>query len=170
MGFEKAQVLINRWRHTLGFGVHSPAAFAFIKTIIRCPYAYYADAEIKSRQSRILHRIAARAPLKGVYFDPDITNETVNAVRMADSRLCRMTHPGEMKENILAVIGSRPDARILNVLAAGKDNIIYLSDLTAVDLASICSKLNRGFLLHSPKRAILVTSDRMEFVSYDINL
>lgn len=42
--------MFQRWRHTLGYGVHSPLAFRLIKECVRTDgnYAYYADSRIDS--------------------------------------------------------------------------------------------------------------------------
>lgn len=60
--------IINRWRHTLGYGVHSPLAYRIIKECVHpdSRYAYYADSRIdylfdddwkKRQQLRLLIRI-----------------------------------------------------------------------------------------------------------------
>lgn len=64
---------INRWRHTHGYGVHSPLAFRIVKECIRpdAAYAYYADEvadhELHDhprarRQARLLIRLQAQLP------------------------------------------------------------------------------------------------------------
>ena len=35
-----------RWRHTRGFGVHSPYAYRVLTEVITCPHAYYGFREI----------------------------------------------------------------------------------------------------------------------------
>lgn len=60
--------LLTRWRHTRGYGVHSPLAFRIVTECV-CPdsrYAYYADSRIdyvfkdnrhRRRQLRVLVRL-----------------------------------------------------------------------------------------------------------------
>ena len=51
---------LTRYRHSKGFGVHSPFAFRFITEVLgeRCPY--YDFERLKSPHQRLLYRIAAR--------------------------------------------------------------------------------------------------------------
>ena len=63
------QTLLKRWsrlRHTRGFGVHSPFAYAFITSVL-CPprrYGYYAYSTVgRNRHMRLLVRLLA-------YFNP----------------------------------------------------------------------------------------------------
>ncbi len=56
---------LARLRHSRGYGVHSPFAYALIMDAIREPagYDYYAYAELPQARQRLLYRLAA-------YFDP----------------------------------------------------------------------------------------------------
>lgn len=51
---------IARYRHSKGFGVHSPFAFRFITEVLgeRCPY--YDFRRLPSAHQRLIYRIAAR--------------------------------------------------------------------------------------------------------------
>lgn len=166
----KTAGIINRWRHTHGFGVHSPAAFAFIKTIVRCPYAYYADRDIKSPLARLAHRIVSRADIDFVYLSDDISSEFYEAISLANSHVRFLKKTDFVPERTLAIIGSKPDRQVLYFLSKGKDNIIIMTDAPAAYPDELCRDRSKGFLLRSPHRALLVTSDRMDFVSYDIIL
>lgn len=64
---------INRWRHTRGYGVHSPLAYRLVTECIRPNrhYRYYADDLIDTtlrkqpraqRQARLLLRLQAQLP------------------------------------------------------------------------------------------------------------
>lgn len=65
--------IIDRWRHTRGYGVHSPLAYRIVKECIRpdTAYGYYSDDIIDHelhdhprarRQARLLVRLAAQLP------------------------------------------------------------------------------------------------------------
>lgn len=71
--FKKSFSLINRWRHTKGYGVHSPLAFRLVKECLwpDPTYGYYSDDVIDHelhdhprarRQARLLVRLAAQLP------------------------------------------------------------------------------------------------------------
>lgn len=76
----KISDFVNRWRHTLGYGVHSPLAFRIIKECVHpdSRYGYYADSLIQSfaengdvkRQLRLIIRLVNTLHLKNLWF-PD---------------------------------------------------------------------------------------------------
>lgn len=51
----------RRWRHSRGFGIHSPFAYTFITDVLAQPLPYYGYADISADpRVRLLFRIAAR--------------------------------------------------------------------------------------------------------------
>ena len=53
---------LQRWRHGMGFGVHSPFAFRFITEVLNLPkiYGYYAYLYIADERMRTLFRVINR--------------------------------------------------------------------------------------------------------------
>lgn len=162
--------LLNRWRHTHGFGVHSPMAYAFLENIVRLPYACYADARYASREERLLHRIAARMNPETVYFDSGVPDALREAVLDADSRFSMLDCVDESSGRLLAVFGSNPDSGQLRAASACIDAIVYMADAPAADPDALCVGRSTGILFRSPRKAILIASPRMAFVTYDICL
>lgn len=75
----------NRWRHSRGFGIHSPFAFRFVTEVLCLPkeYGYYAYLDITEPDMRTLFRVATRfQPQKVAFIDCD-TKAVRNAVFMA---------------------------------------------------------------------------------------
>lgn len=71
--------LLTRWRHTLGYGVHSPLAYRIVKECIRPDelYAFYADSRIDStfaadrmrrKSMRMLVRLIHQLRPQGVWI------------------------------------------------------------------------------------------------------
>lgn len=162
--------LLNRWRHTRGFGVHSPMAYAFLENIVRLPYACYADARYASHEERLLHRIAARMAPETVYFDSGIPDSLREAVLDADSRLEVLDFVPESPGRLLAVFGSDPDYGQLRAAFACGNAIVYMADAPAADPDVLCAGRSTGILFRSPRKALLIASPRMAFVTYDICL
>lgn len=162
--------LLNRWRHTHGFGVHSPMAYAFLENIVRLPYACYADARYASREERLLHRMAALTGLEAVYFDSGVPAALREAVLDADSRLRVLDSVPESPGRMLAVFGSNPDPVQLRAASACSNAIVYMADAPAADPDALCAGRCTGILFRSSRKAILIASSRMAFVTYDICL
>lgn len=51
---------LAKYRHSKGFGVHSPFAFRFITEVLGERYPYYDFERLKNPHQRLLYRIAAR--------------------------------------------------------------------------------------------------------------
>ncbi len=73
---------ISRYRHSKGFGVHSPFAYRFITEVLgeRCPY--YDFDRLESVHQRIAYRIAAR-----------LSPATYGVAGEADAKPVRMACP-----------------------------------------------------------------------------
>lgn len=99
----------RRWRHTRGFGVHSPAAYRLLRYAVRPrpDYAYYADRDIEAeghhsgcsalqrRRARRLMRLAdITLSRSAVIFLPEAPENFIRllqlALRKADSR-CKIS-------------------------------------------------------------------------------
>lgn len=76
---------LQRWRHSRGFGVHSPFAFRFITETLHQPYAYYAYSRLAQQRQRLLYRVTlafgTRNPLAAGLDKP-----LVEALRLAARR------------------------------------------------------------------------------------
>ena len=88
----------KRWRHTRGFGVHSPLAYRIVRDVVRPRrgYAYYGDAEINDtfegrvdrlmwRHARMLLRLCALLRPRSVYLPQGIHAAFPTAVTCAGS-------------------------------------------------------------------------------------
>ncbi|MDE5662418.1 MAG: hypothetical protein K2I37_00065 [Muribaculaceae bacterium] len=91
----------RRWRHTRGFGVHSPLAYTIVTEALypRTGYRYYLETDARlcspdpgeSRRARAIYRLCVRLrsiiphPFE-VYIHPDAPKCYHNAMRLAGVR------------------------------------------------------------------------------------
>lgn len=92
--------MYRRWRHSRGFGVHSPFAYHFITEVLRQPLPYYSYTHIGGRTERTIFRIAA-------FLRPDTVavaapRQVRDAVALAVPR-ARIITPGEDAADLLVV-------------------------------------------------------------------
>lgn len=111
--------IINRWRHTLGYGVHSPLAYRIIKECVHPDnrYAYYADSRIdylcnndskKRQQLRLLIRIINTLHVKLLWM-PDCSKGTRKIISETFPHLNVSTNSKTAKDADFIVISDNRD-------------------------------------------------------------
>lgn len=102
---------LKRYRHTRGFGVHSPFAFRFITECIGEQWPYYAYDTLRTPRQRFALRL-------GAYFQPDeirALSPDVKALAKAARRGC----PSPIQADSVALINLASPCPAL--LIAGKE-------------------------------------------------
>lgn len=122
--FLNISLAYRRWRHSHGFGVHSPFAYRFITEVLCLPkvYAYYSYLEIPKGDLRTLFRVAVRLkPTKVAFVGCD--NKAVrNAVFFA------MPHavPAPLAEADFVVFDGRKNRKLpADSIPAGANMFIF---------------------------------------------
>lgn len=129
-----------RWRHTRGYGVHSPLAYGIVRECIRPDslYAYYADTEIdaifcddrrKRRKARMLLRLANQlktSSLSTIGLDHDIGKAVMKA---CDIDIKDAATWGKRESDVLVTFGDiSPEfgSDIPSLTLKGRDYSIYV--------------------------------------------
>lgn len=185
----------RRWRHTRGFGVHSPFAFKLVSDILRLParYGYYgytdiekvAAAERRKRHSAnqeytrkakkeaklFLRLVAFLNPGTLFLHRSEQTRLLHLAAMQADSHLRILTS----EKNIAncRMICTSADSLELEVLLSHitrPGSIILIKDYQAETLKRLFEALPEGLFLYGQRNAILINRPGMMKVSYSIIL
>ena len=173
----------KRWRHTRGYGVHSPFAFRVVKEIIRVAgrYTYYGYDPIEEKAEKsgkkeylksalMLLRIAARLDVGSVLMKggpmKDLFRE---ALRQADSKikitkeidgvnLCRMAigHKDNLPLDVLRRFVSLP----------GK--IIFLTDAPEGWREKLFDEMEEGVMFYGKRNVLLISRLGMQKIKYSI--
>lgn len=80
----------KRWRHSRGFGVHSPYAYRIVTEVLNPGrrYAYYLEETLPSRRLRLLYRVIAELrPASIVISAPESERKVLES-------LCALIPPG----------------------------------------------------------------------------
>lgn len=126
--FIKPIEFYKRFRHTCGFGIHSPFAFTLIRDVIQEHCRYYAydildvlptnPGGMHKRCVRMTHRFAARFQWGKITFGPGLPSCYEDAVEMACSNSYRQG------DNSLFIYGANVPKHVLEQLSSASRNIV----------------------------------------------
>lgn len=187
MGLWKCYI---RWRHSKGFGVHSPYAYRFVTDVLRPGhYRYYSYQEVDKflqgkeiQDFRLIKLI--RFTIRMVIF---LHSERIvvigNNGRFAQiaARALHLKYkdlskgnPSELKEGdllILAGTGENKTSIEISVKNAVNHKVpVFALNPTPFTKEILEKPLQKGLLLNGGNRILMVPREEMEYVSYDINL
>ncbi len=124
--------IITRWRHTLGYGVHSPLAFRIIKECVHpdSRYAYYADSAIdymfagdrrlRSRL-RMLVRLIANLKPRHIHM-PDCDRRIADIIAAAFPAIKLTRHEkGAKNADFIVIFGDMDSASLWNSSDEGNE-------------------------------------------------
>ena len=164
-----------RWRHTRGFGVHSPLAFRLVEDVLTSKYEYYAYPEIEDatdtaaphpgltrRRALMLHRLAGRLPHCREAYLGDVPEQMRLAVRLAG-------RSGEGRLTV-AVAPSLEDFRTISRRVNSDEEVIALFDAAPEQIILLAAAVYPGVRLIAKNSAIIVVDKRVSQATYAVNL
>lgn len=179
----------RRWRHSHGFGVHSPFAYDLVRHVVHPPkgYVWYGYTDIDNdilhdrtsrrlphvrRHARMLLRLAAWLNVDSAYLPKDSPATPFRAaLRAANSRMRVTSAQAEIgKCTLVASTGDFIPLSTLLSLVATPGRIIGMRDVPQGWAAALFEALPEGVMLHSPHSLILVHRPGMQKTSYSIIL
>ncbi len=173
----------KRWRHTRGYGVHSPFAYKVVKEVIRPGrrYAYYGYEDIDCalcrgkgtharRMARTLLRLAAFLDTDRVFM-PNSHDTTLyrTAIRAAGSRI-HVTSAMQEAENcglICSTADYIPLERLVSLLRL-PGRTLALHDAPAGWAGILFDSIGEGLMFHGRKNVLIFSRPDMQKVSYSI--
>lgn len=184
----------RRWRHTRGFGIHSPYAFALLTDALRPGrrYAYYGDADIDAaveewgvaceatgrrakrvrRNARLLLRLLAATRPASLWLDPTLPAPLAVAADKAGYR------PGERMatdwRQAAMIVTAGDDTRLFGAelarwLAVPRRSLLLFDPGKALADA-LYSALPEGLMLRAPRVVWLINRRGMRKLSYTVTL
>lgn len=174
-----------RWRHSKGFGVHSPYAYKFVTSVLKPgKYGYYAYDEINRflpEQSRGNLSITMPAEFlirlcifldTGRVVTSHLKDRAILSGPLALGISCREIGAGEnfkfKKGDLLIVEGDAEEKLLKDAINEG---IPVLALRPKQKLKMILTRpLDKGVLFEGNKNMLLIPRDEMEYVAYQIYL
>lgn len=174
-----------RWRHSKGFGVHSPYAYRFVTTVLQPgPCIFYSFDEIDAnlepgefhnyrfqKNVKFLIRVAAflktrrvvvvkSTRLGGVWSK--VMGLKYEAIKNPESFIFE---PGD-----ILLLDRQYCSKTIMQLAIDSNVPILAIDASQEVLDFLDKPIERGLLLRDKKRALLIPRPEMAYVAYDIKL
>lgn len=176
---------VNRWRHSHGYGVHSPRAFELVENVLRCPYDYYGYYDIDcaleeephspslKRYARLLLRLVVRMQPERITLKTDNYKIFAAAAKAADSRtpVTRHLSHSAAREVIYIDSGISAEEEVILAKKLQRPGITLFVRNIPRDLKErlrIC--INGGIVFYSPKAMLLITIDGMPRMEYSVGI
>lgn len=174
---------INRWRHTHGYGVHSPLAFHIITECIHPEerYAYYADSYIQSmsaneemrRRLRLMVRLINTFRVENIWM-PECGKKISEIISIAYPRL-RLAYGKKCPEkadfivffnkcNLAQRLGNLPENDAITLLIFDKD-IETLANLKSLIKDT---HITPTLMIKSRSFSLILQREGMQPVEYNI--
>lgn len=174
----------KRWRHTRGYGVHSPFAYKIVKEVLRQKngYSYYAynrishsrkdsDTSEHFRMAKTLLRLASTLNVKNVFLPSGTSPLYHTALKGANSKMLISSATANLKNCML--ICSSGDYLHLDVLREhlkSQNHIIALKDAPAGWRNELFDSLNEGVMFYGKKNILIICHSGMQKVKYSIQI
>ena len=176
---------LKRLRHSHGFGVHSPYAFRFVKSVISPArgYAYYAEEDFEGllakephrflmeKEARALLRIAAFTNPRSAYLPAGVHVAFRFALRAVNSRIQLTESLSKLPDVELAATftGSQPIETLCEYIAQ-PGRTLLIRDISTEDTDRIFEAMKEGIMFEGKSNCIFISRPQTRKVRYLMNL
>lgn len=174
----------KRWRHTRGYGVHSPFAFFLINEVInsRRGYSYYGEEELDNRLKdrgrkqrrfgRLIMRLAARLDVGSAFISENSDKKLFESALTAANSKIALTSAEDLADNSRLII-TRADHMVidkLEKLLERPGRILLLTDTPKGWRQRLFDSLEEGLMFYGKRNLLLINRPTMQKVAYSIKL
>lgn len=169
----------KRWRHSRGYGVHSPYAYKIVTEVLQSPrgYAYYGYEILGEGNSfcnhkflRRLLRLAAYCDVGSAYIAKDKKNQCiVNALQAANSDMKIIRESGFIRDARLIILrGGETEMELLEEQVDRPGKILYIIDAPQGLADTLFDSIEEGVMFYSRRNILLISRAGMQKVKYSI--
>lgn len=168
----------KRWRHTRGYGVHSPFAFRMVGRVIRMPrgYRYYRESapdalnNMERRYARLLLRLVAELDIRSAVFAPGFSVDFIEIFRgfRSEMEVSSGESFGRIPHLILG-LSSRLDLKVyLKALQSPHLKAIWIKCPPAEWDSSLFDSMSEGVMFRGKNSILIIPHSGMQKVAYSV--
>lgn len=169
----------KRWRHSRGYGVHSPYAYRIVKEVLQSPrgYAYYGYTNLgdglsgrERKYLRKLLRLASYCDVGSAFIGKAKKNEAaVAALRAANSEMKIIREKGFIRDARLVIVDAgETDLELLKELSDRPGRILYINGAPRDWADSLFESMDEGVMFYGPHKILLISRAGMHKIKYSI--
>ena len=168
-----------RWRHSKGYGVHSPYAFSIVESCIRPgPYGYYGYQAIErilmrqnlekwhKKEAFLILRLAINIPARKLIVSQK--DMLISAIaKAADIPLTILNKGGKQNLEggfIVCKKGDMTEEKIIEMVGEGLSALVFNPSKNLVK--KITTVVSRGMIMEGKRVLLVVPRNEMSLVSY----
>ncbi|MCM1369048.1 MAG: hypothetical protein NC204_01620 [Candidatus Amulumruptor caecigallinarius] len=171
----------KRWRHSRGYGVHSPFGYEIVKQVLHPGnYAWYGYRDISNatvgstrlteRRSRLLLRLASHLNVQSAYIPNNAHPAYITALKCANSRV-RLEHKRTEIKNVDLICTSDNELDIQYIMEyiGRASGAVAIINPGASLHETVFTAMKEGVMFYSPAGILAICRRGMQKVSYSIN-
>lgn len=164
--FLNLSLKFRRWRHSRGFGVHSPFAFRFITEVLCLPeiYGYYSYLDIPRGELRTLFRVAVRLQPRKVAMPGCDNREVRRAVFGAAPKAA----PADLSEADFVVFDARRNRKLPAGAIPRGANVFILNYHKWKEFGTYRAAMGNGMVFMGCHSAVAVALDYLPRQDFDV--
>ncbi|MDE6006760.1 MAG: hypothetical protein K2G67_04330 [Muribaculaceae bacterium] len=175
MGFAEAY---KRWRHTRGYGVHSPFAYRIVRRVVRQSpgYRYYIESDLpemsraERREVRQLIRLAAELDIRSAAIAPQLPESYAKALHEVRSDMSTDVLTGHPSGHQL-IIGYAdlwPTEVCTRILNSPSLKALWIKNPPAGHAPALFNALSEGVLFIGKNAILVIPHPGMQKVAYSV--
>lgn len=173
-----------RWRHSRGYGVHSPYAYRFVTDVLRPgDYGFYAyhdidhdilmskgKSQIDSQNLRLLYRIIVFLNTSRLIISGDKEPSVKLLAKVSRLPLLdfQKIKDNDFKKGDLVIITSGNISKERFETVVNNQVPVLALDPSKQVRALLANPLEKGLLFNGTKKSLLIPRHEMAYISYDI--
>lgn len=178
-----ASTAFQRWRHTRGYGVHSPFGYQLVTRAIRPGHvAYYGYADIDNalsgphigrlrREARMLLRLAAMLNPASIFMQNGAHPAYQAAVRALGTRTRIIRTPKQAAScDMICSLGDFIPLDMLKQALSAPGHCVAVRDIPDGWADQLFEALPQGIMFSGPNNILVINRDGMQKINYPVSI
>lgn len=170
----------KRWRHTRGYGVHSPFAYRMVGRVVRPPrgYLYYLESALSDapkalrHDARLLVRLAAELDIRSASIAPDVPEIIAVAIQSvrSDMKVTVTDTPESDTQLILGIDGMPSLDCYAQALASPSLKAIWIKNPPKDWANLLFDVLPEGVMFRGREAILIIPHPGMQKIAYTVSI